>query len=52
MNGKDYIEKRVEALVAAGRLTDAQVNKAVQKGLVRASKAAAVKAQKPKPPKK
>jgi hypothetical protein len=44
----EYLEKRVEALVKAGRLTDAQVDRAVAKGLVRQSKAAAIKAKKPK----
>lgn len=48
-----YIEQRIEALAVAGRLTDAQIDKAVQKGLLRAAKAAEVevKAKRPKDPK-
>jgi ribosomal protein S20 len=44
----EYLEKRIEALVAAGRLTDQQIDKAVSKGLLRQEKAAAVKSKKPK----
>jgi hypothetical protein len=46
-----YIEQRIEALTVAGRLDDTAIDKAVAKGLLRAEKAQAIKAKKPKPDK-
>jgi ribosomal protein S20 len=43
-----YIEQRIEALTAAGRLDDAAIDKAVAKGLLKAEKAAGIKSKKPK----
>jgi ribosomal protein S20 len=44
-----YIESRIEALTKAGRLDDKAIDKAVSKGLLKAEKAQAIKAKKPKP---
>jgi len=43
----EYIEQRIEKLTIDGRLDDAQIDKAVAKGLLSANKAAAAKAKKP-----